>query len=202
MNYPVISADSHITEHPDTYVAHIDAAWKDKAPKMVDGGERGDVFVIDGMDSPIPMGLVAAGGKPPEELNMAGVKFEDLHRGGWDPTARLADQDTDGIAAEIIYPTVGMLLCNHRDFDYKKACFDAYNRWIAEYCASNSKRLLGCGQTAILGGSRTRTLSDRILNPARLPIPPQGLSLLVSRHREYLVYRRCLSTVQQPTHCQ
>ena len=36
-----------------------------------------------------------------------------------------------------------------RDFDYKKACFDAYNRWIAEYCASNPARLLGCGQTAM-----------------------------------------------------
>ena len=77
MSYPIISADSHITEHPDTYVAHIDAAWKDKAPKMVDGGERGDVFVIDGMDTPIAMGLVAAAGKPPEELTMAGVKFAE-----------------------------------------------------------------------------------------------------------------------------
>ena len=65
-----------------------------------------------------------------------GVKFDELHRGGWDPEARIADQDRDGVAAEIIYPTVGMSLCNHRDFDYKKACFDAYNRWIAEYCSA------------------------------------------------------------------
>jgi predicted TIM-barrel fold metal-dependent hydrolase len=149
MDYPVISADSHITEHPDTYVAHIDAAWKDRAPKMIDGGERGDVFVIDGMDTPIAMGLVAAAGKPPEELTMGGVKFAELHRSGWDSTARLADQDRDGVAAEIIYPTVGMLLCNHKDFDYKKACFDAYNRWIAEYCETDPSRLLGCGQTAM-----------------------------------------------------
>jgi len=149
MSYPIISADSHITEHPDTYLAHIDAAWKDKAPRMVDAGERGDVFVIDGMDTPIAMGLVAAAGKPPEALNMAGVRFAELHRSGWDPGARLADQDIDGVAAEIIYPTVGMLLCNHKDFDYKKACFDAYNRWIAEYCATNPNRLLGCGQTAM-----------------------------------------------------
>lgn len=26
-----------------------------------------------------------------------------------------------------------MVLCNHKDFDDKKACFDAYNRWIAEF---------------------------------------------------------------------
>ncbi len=71
---------------------------------------------------------------------MSGVRFEDLHRGGWDPDARLADQDRDGVAAEIIYPTVGMMLCNHPDFDYKKACFDAYNRWIAEYCDRHPDR--------------------------------------------------------------
>ena len=35
----------------------------------------------------------------------------------------------------MIYPTVGMLLCNHADFDFKKACFEAYNRWLADYCA-------------------------------------------------------------------
>jgi predicted TIM-barrel fold metal-dependent hydrolase len=149
MDFPVISADSHITEHPDTYRNFIDRAWLDKAPRMVDGGERGDLFVIDGMDTPIAMGLVAAAGKPPEAITAYGVRFAELHRGGWDPEARLADQDRDGVAAEVIYPTVGMLLCNHRDFDYKKACFDAYNRWIANYCAAHPERLLGCGQTAM-----------------------------------------------------
>ncbi len=149
MSYPVISADSHITEHPDTYTAHIDRAFRDRAPHIVSTSDRGDVFVIDGMDRPIALGLVAAAGKKPEEITEAGVKFEDLHRGGWDPVARLADQDRDGVAAEIIYPTVGMMLCSHPDFDYKKACFDAYNRWIAEYCDSRPDRLLGCGQTAM-----------------------------------------------------
>jgi predicted TIM-barrel fold metal-dependent hydrolase len=74
---------------------------------------------------------------------MFGARFEDLRRGGRDPEARLADQERDGVGAEVIYPTVGMLLCNHPDFDYKQACFDAYNLWIAEYCAAHPERLLG-----------------------------------------------------------
>src|SRR5207245_9451358 len=41
----------------------------------------------------------------------------DLHRGGWDPEARMADQARDGVAAEVVYPTVGMAVCNHRDLD-------------------------------------------------------------------------------------
>ena len=149
MDLPVISADSHITEPPNTYLDYIDPAWRDKAPRMTYVEEIGDVFVVDGMPRPVPMGLVAAAGKPPEEIRITGVRFEEMHRGGWDPDARLADQAQDGVAAEIIYPTVGMVLCNHPDFDYKKACFDAYNRWIADYCSAHPKRLLGCGQTAM-----------------------------------------------------
>jgi len=150
LGFPVISADSHITEAPNTYTDFIDPQWRDKAPRLVDGGDKyGDLFVIDGMDRPVPMGLVAAAGKPAEEIRVTGVRFDELHRGGWDPVARLADQERDGVSAEVIYPTVGMQLCNHKDFDYKKACFDAYNRWIAEYCSSSPDRLIGCGQTAM-----------------------------------------------------
>jgi len=147
--YPIISADSHITEPPDCYTAHIDPRFRDQAPHMVTDDRRGSMFVIPGMRNPIAMGLVAAAGKLPEEITEEGVRFEDLHRSGWDPTHRLADQDRDGVSAEVIYPTVGMLLCNHEDFDYKKACFDAYNRWIAGYCAEAPHRLLGVGQTAL-----------------------------------------------------
>jgi predicted TIM-barrel fold metal-dependent hydrolase len=149
MSHPIISADSHITEPAGTYVDHIDAKWRDKAPRLVHVDGVGDVFTIDGFPRPIPMGLVAAAGKPAHEIRVQGAKFEDMHRGGWDPVARLADQERDGIAAEVIYPTVGMALCNHKDFDYKKACFDAYNRWIAAYCDTAPDRLLGCGQTAL-----------------------------------------------------
>ena len=149
MDYPVVSADSHITEAPNTYIDYIDAKYKDTAPRIVNKGDKGDYFVIEGMKNPIALGLVAAAGKKPEEIKVDGSRFEDLHRGGWDPHARLADQDRDGVAAEIIYPTVGMMLCNHDDFDYKKACFDAYNHWIAEYCGEYPTRLLGCGQTAM-----------------------------------------------------
>ncbi len=146
---PVISADSHITEPPGTYVDRIDKAYKDRAPRMERHDKLGDVFIIDGMERPLAMGLIAAAGKDASELSMFGAKFEELHRGGWDPEARMADQKRDGVSAEIIYPSVGMLLCNHRDFDYKKACFDAYNLWLAEYCAAHPDRLLGMGQTAM-----------------------------------------------------
>lgn len=148
-SFPVISADSHITEPPDCYTAHIDPAWRDRAPHMVSDDARGDMFVIPGMSRPIAMGLVAAAGKPAEELTVSGVSFDELHRSGWDPNYRIADQQRDGVAAEVIYPTVGMMICNHPDADFKHAAFTAYNRWIADYCSVAPDRLLGCGQTAL-----------------------------------------------------
>jgi len=96
---PIISADSHITEPPETYVDYIDKAYLDRAPRMVDHGADGDVFVIDGFKRPINIGTAAAAGKPPDQIRAKGDHFKDLHRGGWDPTARLADQARDGVAA-------------------------------------------------------------------------------------------------------
>ena len=116
----LISADSHVTEPPHCYIDRIDPAFRDRAPKVVRDADGGDVFVIDGMASAVPLGIVAAAGKDPREIRKSECRVEDLHRGGWDGKARVADQERDGIAAEIIYPTVGMMLCNHADFDYKK----------------------------------------------------------------------------------
>jgi len=173
----IISSDSHITEPPGTYIDRIDKKYKDTAPHLVSDEKKGDLFVINGLKQPIPMGLVAGAGKKAEELTMFGAKFEDLHRGGWDPEARMADQDRDGVAAEVIYPTVGMLLCNHPDFDYKKACFDAYNEWIAEYCAAHPDRLIGQGQTAMRsveeGIQDVRKIKELGLRGVMMPGNPQ-----------------------------
>lgn len=145
----IISADSHVTEPADTYLPRIDPKYRDTAPYLAYVENVGDVFTVPGMKVPVPMGLVAGAGKSSDELRPFGVRFDELHRGGWDPQARLADQDRDGVAGEIIYPTVGMAICNHRDIDYKKACMDAYNLWIAEYCSAHPDRLFGIGQTAM-----------------------------------------------------
>ena len=58
--------------------------------------------------------------------------------------------DRDGIAAELIYASVGMGICMHRDAEYKSACMWAYNRWLADMCADAPDRVFGMAQTAVL----------------------------------------------------
>jgi len=141
----LISADSHITEPPNCYIDHIDPKYRDSAPRMVKGANGGDVFVVEGIGKPIPMAIIAAAGIDPRDIRLDEARFEDLHPGGWDPAARLADQDRDGISGEAIYPSVGMVLCNHPDGEYKQACFQAYNRWLAEFVGHAPDRLYGIG---------------------------------------------------------
>ncbi|WP_081856698.1 amidohydrolase family protein [Sphingobium sp. DC-2] len=146
----LISADSHVTEPPHCYIDYIDPAYRDRAPRIATGDDGGDAFVIDGMPGTVPMGIVAAAGKDPRDIRKGETRFADLHRGGWDGAARVADQERDGIAGEIIYPSVGMVLCNHPDADFKHACMWAYNRWLSEeFIAAAPDRLFGVGQTAV-----------------------------------------------------
>ena len=99
MERTVISADSHVCEHPNTFIDRIDKKFLERAPRLVHDEKRGDVFLVDGSPNSVPLSLTSAAGKKPEELSATGAVFDKLHRGGWDPVARLGDQDVDGRAA-------------------------------------------------------------------------------------------------------
>jgi predicted TIM-barrel fold metal-dependent hydrolase len=150
MTITAISADSHVTEPGDCYLPYIDPKFRDRAPVAVTHDQLGAVVSVDNGRSVIPYGMVAAAGRPWDRIGPhIKVGWDELHPGGWDPTARLAEQDRDGVHVEVLYPSVGMILCNHPDADYKKACFDAYNQWIAGFSAVAPDRLVGLGQTAL-----------------------------------------------------
>ncbi len=64
-------------------------------------------------------------------------------RGGFDPNARLLEMKTDGVIAEVLYPTLGLMLFRVEDPALQEACFRAYNDWLAQYCSVAPGRLVG-----------------------------------------------------------
>lgn len=149
MAIAAISADSHVTEPANAFIDFIEPKYRDRAPQMKFIEPMGDCMVIDGT-TPVPMWLVAGAGRPADSLGFQGSHtFDELWPGGWDPAARLLEQDQDGVIAEVIYPSVGMVICNHNDVEYKSACMAAYNQWIAQFCDHAPSRLIGQGQTAV-----------------------------------------------------
>ena len=150
MSTAAISADSHIVEPPGCYVDHIDARWRDVAPRVEKNDKGVDAYVIDGLANPLPSGLLAAAGIPSSELIAARRhSFDEINPAAFDPDARIAVQDEENIGGELIYASIGMVLCAHPDFSYKTACMAAYNRWLAGFCAQQPTRLFGLAQTAV-----------------------------------------------------
>jgi len=113
LQYKPISADSHIIEPPNCYLDNIDPKYREIAPHSVKSANGGDVYVVDGLPSKIGMAGLASAGSMPEDISTDGKTYDELPRGGYDGRARAECQDRDGIAGEIIYPSVGMLICNH-----------------------------------------------------------------------------------------
>jgi predicted TIM-barrel fold metal-dependent hydrolase len=140
-NVSAISADSHISETEDCF-RQIDPAFEDKRPRAVFDEQRGALLEIADLGIKVPMGIICTAGRAPERFADP-VDWDELHPAGHQPEARLAIQDEEGIAAEVLYPSLGMVLCNHPDINYKKACFDAYNRWLGEFCDTDTNRLIG-----------------------------------------------------------
>ena len=150
MRKPGISADSHIVEPPNTYTDFIDPKFRDRAPQMVEGPGGVHIFNIPGLDDIIPLALLGAAGVPAEDLaKYRTAKFDELPNAAWNPKFRAEAQDRDGVCAEIIYASVGMVMCSHKDFEYKTACMRAYNRWLQTFCEGAPGRLFGLAQTSV-----------------------------------------------------
>ncbi len=138
-----LSGDSHVAEIDATF-AEIDPAYSELRPRAVyDPEQGGALFHVPNFELArrVPMGLVCTAGRAPEQFG-APVDWHEIHPAGYDGKRRLEVQDEDGIGAEIIYPSLGLVLCSHPDVDYRKACFDAYNRWLLEFSDPDRERLV------------------------------------------------------------
>ena len=77
------------------------------------------------------------------------INREQMMLGSYDPHARLVDMDTDGLAAEVLYPgPLGGLgggggVASIPDDELRAASLRAYNDWLAGFCAVAPRRLIG-----------------------------------------------------------
>jgi predicted TIM-barrel fold metal-dependent hydrolase len=144
IDYPIIDADAHVNEPPDTWQDRVPAALRERAPKVVrvDGG---DMWSFDDGKRMRPVGLTATAGLSYLDYKSSGITYESMRPGSFDPKARLADLDADGIWAQVLYPSVTLAGAKAYgdDPDLQRACVQAYNDWLAEFCEAGAGRLIG-----------------------------------------------------------
>jgi predicted TIM-barrel fold metal-dependent hydrolase len=69
--------------------------------------------------------------------------YDEAQPGGFDPNLRLADMDLEGIETAVLYPSLGLNFWSITDADAASSLARAYNDWLAQYCATDSRRLHG-----------------------------------------------------------
>ena len=164
-DFKLISADSHVNEPPAAW-ARVQTEYGERAPKVVKdppGVPKGIWLLIDGLPpvglSQYSKGLAVSKNKGisevEQEKHFATIRFNENFRyedypGGWEPSARLKDQDVDGIEAETLFSSAARQLYSITDEPYQRAIFRSYNEWLHGFCSVNPKRLIGLALISIL----------------------------------------------------
>ncbi len=141
IDFKLISADSHVNPRTEMWAEYLAPEFRDRAPR-VERTDEADYEVFEGKRKPIA-NLSSIAGRRPEEYTSAIRRFDEVRPGGWEPAARLEDQDIDGVDAEVLFGAVGNAPLASEDPAMARASFTAYNHWLADFCSHNRSRLIG-----------------------------------------------------------
>jgi predicted TIM-barrel fold metal-dependent hydrolase len=164
--YRLVSADSHVNEPPDLWTSRVPAKFRDRAPHM-ERFEKGDGWILEGSKDPIPFGRNACAGLGPFEGD-PWIPWDEVRPGGYDPAARLHEQDVDGVDAEVLFPTPRLsysVFANH-DAEFHLALVRAYNDWLSGYASHAPSRLAGM---ALMPNRGVEMCVEEVQRAAKLP---------------------------------
>jgi predicted TIM-barrel fold metal-dependent hydrolase len=135
----LIDADAHVNPPPTFWDDYLPARLAGRGPKIEPGGpgEDHDWVVFEGNRKPLNV-LSSVAGRA-KEFKAVG-RQSDLREGSWEPSSRLADMGVDGVETAVLF---GGGPLGAADNELYIASFDAYNRWLADFCSYDRKRLVG-----------------------------------------------------------
>lgn len=151
----IIDADGHILEPADCWERYIDPDYRDRALRIrtIDGRE---VLEIDGKPSQFfdvrVLTMLGAMGKSSAEMAaMMELPYPgNAPYGSMDPAERVALLDREGLAKAVLYPSLGLTWeCEVDDIGLSLAYAKAYNRWICEFCAESTGRLIAAAHISL-----------------------------------------------------
>lgn len=166
--YEVVSCDGHLEIPPEPWVRHVPAEHRDRAPRLVPLRTGGEGWIVEG--SPlIHNGQNLAAGR---KLKVHGASYFEEDGtpvpGTGDARQRLAEQDRDGIDAEVLYPPVfiSRFIENIEDREGYVAMVRAFNDFLAEdFCSVAPDRLLA---NAVVPASGIEDAIDELKRVASL----------------------------------
>ena len=156
--YRIFDADTHVIEPVEPIEAYLSSADRAKlealGPAIGRGAGQGRQDALSDRQasaSGSPPRLARAGGAPrrrrrpdggtPWDVRWQGPPFPS-DRVSFDPHARVTDMDIEGVDVNMILPSGGVpSFCGLEDVALEQAMYQAYHRYLADYCAPYPDRL-------------------------------------------------------------
>ncbi len=132
----VIDADGHVTEPPGMWEQYLEPALRERAPRFAMTEQGEPCQVADGrfiMRHALRLTLGSEAARDGYQVRP----------GGFDPHERLRDLDAEGIAAVVLFPSIGLYVSDVADPALMTGLCRAYNDWLADYCRAAPDRLFG-----------------------------------------------------------
>jgi predicted TIM-barrel fold metal-dependent hydrolase len=172
-----ISADDHIDLRwmpKDLWTERLPPSLRTRGPRVVQT-DKGECWSWEGqVFSPHGYYTAAQGSGAMWAIERGGV----MRPGELRPTTaeqRLNDMDRDGANASIMYgPTDPMPIA---DPELRRRCYEAYNDWLAEFCAARPERLIGVPQLSMEDPQAARDELERLAKRGGL----RHVNILASR---------------------
>ncbi|MFF3573322.1 amidohydrolase family protein [Nocardia jiangxiensis] len=161
----LISTDDHLIEHPKLWTDRLPTKFHERGPRIVEkelpraihvgdgnkaignvGTRLAQVWEYEGRIYPY-IGLNAVAGKKPEEYGVDPTRYSDMLPGCYDPVARVADMDIDGVQAALSFPSfprfAGTVFLEGEDRELALLSVQAWNDYILdEWCPTAPDRLI------------------------------------------------------------
>ncbi len=151
LNLTLVDADAHVDPPHDMWREYLPPNMRGLGPQIEEGEEH-DWVVFEGKRRPLRM-ISNQAGRKGKDFKMFGKQSE--MRAAWLPQQRLTDMDTDGIQAAVMFGGGPLGTSNS---DLYIASFEAYNRWLSDFCATDRKRLVGVAYMPMRTVEETLTL--------------------------------------------
>jgi uncharacterized protein len=145
LRFGVISVDDHVVEPPDLWTRCMSQAkWGDHIPHVATQADGTERWVIEGQVR--AASSLAATGALSKDRGSEPQTWSEVPKSAYDPQARMAAMDSDGIDCSVLYPSAagvsGEAICAIKDLDLQVECARVYNDWIIDLWAASSSRFV------------------------------------------------------------
>jgi predicted TIM-barrel fold metal-dependent hydrolase len=156
----LVSVDDHLVERPDVWQDRLPSKYKEAGPRIVEStGNETDqygfgqkvskgrqVWMLEGKIH-AQLGLNAVAGRPRDQIGTDPIRFDEMIPGCYDPKARVADMDIDGVQTAMLFPSfprfAGTMFAQVQDKKPALLCIQAWNDYVLdEWCGPYPDRFI------------------------------------------------------------